>query len=554
MSLLVQSNPVLADLKNKINYQIEKAHLKSSILISFLLFSLFSFAQTPILVLEAENAELTLPSKVKYVTGYSGNAYVGDNDPGSSIVFRNVSVENEGTYEFRTFYTSMHLRSIAIQSGFYPAVVSTCPIETEDWNRPPVGTMFTYIYLNKGNNTIKITPHNGGGPNIDKFEIWETTVSMPRPDIQRSAFSYDITDDALITINNVDESKSVINDNDEFTVYSYNGSSAEIYIECNMPYLLTGYLLSAGPANTDQIKNWKVEYSLDGNAYSVINATRSENLNTAVLFHINRSPHTEPEKAAKYYRVTATGGSIGDVQLFGIPYLPNNDGKNFPTDITHDVDIQSKVIGNPLGTFISFADERCFNLFDRNMSKKYYWGNDRTFDVEIELNDLYNLSHYTLSSCQDYPERDPKSWVVEGFDRDWEVVSEVRNFKFPCRYATMKFKTDINKRYRGFRLRVTENNGSDAFQILKWQLFGDNEEISSLKRHTNNQVKISASSGEIKIYSDEIAHCRIADLSGQLIKELVLSSDISQIKMCAGVYIINVISDQYNTTSKVIVR
>lgn len=75
-------------------------------------------AQNPLLVLEAEDAVLTPPVKVKYVNGYSGDAYVGDNDNGSEILFRNVYVDKEGTYEFRTYYTSMFIRSIAVQTGF----------------------------------------------------------------------------------------------------------------------------------------------------------------------------------------------------------------------------------------------------------------------------------------------------------------------------------------------------------------------------------------------------------------------------------------------------
>ena len=36
----------------------------------------------------------------------------------------------------------------------------------------------------------------------------------------------------------------------------------------------------------------------------------------------------------------------------------------------------------------------------------------------------------------------------------------------------MKFNGNPAKLYRGFRLNVTENNGADRFQLLKWQLFG----------------------------------------------------------------------------------
>ena len=63
---------------------------KIKILLLSLLPAVGLCAQNPLLVLEAEDAVLTPPVKVKYVNGYSGDAYVGDNDSGSEILFRNV--------------------------------------------------------------------------------------------------------------------------------------------------------------------------------------------------------------------------------------------------------------------------------------------------------------------------------------------------------------------------------------------------------------------------------------------------------------------------------
>jgi len=512
-----------------------------------------AFAQEPILVLEAENAGLTLPSKVKYVNGYSGNAYVGDNDPGGSLTFKNVTVDSEGTYEFRTFYTSMHKRSIAIQSGFYPVVVSTCPRETEGWDTPPVDVMYTYIYLNKGNNTIKITPHNGGAPNMDKFEIWPTSVVMPRPEIRKNAFSYDITDDSMIRVGDMDATDSNLNDNDEFSVYKYEGTSAEVYIECDMPYLITGYLLSPGAESSQNVKTWKLEYATDGHNYSLLSPSRTEEHNTAVFFHVNRQPHNDSGKATKYYRLTVQGGEIGEIQLFGLPYLPNTDGKNFPIDITEGINTNTMVLGNPLGTYVSFADERCFNLFDRNMAKKYYWGEGRTFDVEIELNESHDLDYYTLTSCQDYPNRDPKTWIVEGFDTDWEVVSQVNDFVFPCRYATMKFPVDNRKKYRGFRIQTLENNGADGFQLLKWQLFEQGGEVA-LENIIREQTEIYASTNKVVIDCREDSYCWVTDLSGRIVMEKQLNTGASTFWLKSGVYIVKVFSGQNSITKKVIVR
>lgn len=533
---------------------LDKGNLTRLPVIVFMFGSIMLNAQNPLLVLEAENAELTLPSKVKYVSGYSGDAYVGDNDPGSSMLFKDVYVENEGTYEFRTFYTSMNLRSVAVQSGYFPEVISNCPKETEDWNKPPVEEMITYIYLDEGSNAIRIFPYNDGGPNIDKFEIWETSVAMPRPVIRKRSFSYDLTDDAIISINGIDQTSSVINDNDEFSVYEFNEASVEIDIECDMPYLLTGYLLSAGPDKDIDVENWELEYSPDGDNYFSVTPSQHKDLSTASKFLIDRSSNENPDKASKFYRLTAQGGAVGEIQLFGIPFLSNNDGKSFPIDIAEGVSFTSKVFGNPLGTYSSFADERYFNLFDRDMATKFYWGNGTVFEVEIELESNYNLSYYTITSCQDFPERDPKAWIVEGFDKDWEVVSEVNDFYFPCRYATMKFSTNSNKSYKGFRLRSAENNGAEGFQLLKWQLFGVSEVANSLQLNQQNEVKIFSDWGNLIIDSQKTAYCRIVDISGRLIKEMELNAERHQIPLSAGVYVIKVFFGQQSVTNKVIIK
>ncbi len=140
-------------------------------------------AQTLVKSLEAESGTLTLPAKVKTVAGYSGNAYVGDNNFGSSIVFTDVEIAQEGTYEFKTYYTSMQLRSIAVKINDFPEATSTNLTTTPDWNAPPVASMSTHIYLNQGKNTIKITPYPNqqgvGGPNMDKFEIYTTEIAAP---------------------------------------------------------------------------------------------------------------------------------------------------------------------------------------------------------------------------------------------------------------------------------------------------------------------------------------------------------------------------------------
>ena len=143
-------------------------------------------AQDVLVTLEAEKGIITLPAKVKpvdgsTVEGISGGKYVGDNDPGSSIVFNDIEVPEAGTYEFKTYYMSMQNRSIAVKVNNYSEYISTVSNTTPGWDVPPTNEMSTYIYMDKGKNTIKITPMGSGGPNMDKFEIITTDVELPKP-------------------------------------------------------------------------------------------------------------------------------------------------------------------------------------------------------------------------------------------------------------------------------------------------------------------------------------------------------------------------------------
>lgn len=514
----------------------------------------YTSAQHIIHTLEAESATLTLPSKIKYVNGYSGNAYVGDNDPGSAMVFNNINMDRDGTYEFRTYYTSMNIRSIAIRSGDYPTVIAACPVETEDWNRPPVGVMITYIYLNAGQNTIRITPYQGGGPNIDKFEIIETEVSMPHPEALTSAFSYDLTDDATITTNGPINNIGNVTDNDESSVYAFSDASVAIDIRSDMPYLLTGYYLSAGIGSSQHTKNWKLEYSADGRIYSIMAATQTDEVENGTFFHVARNPHSDTPKAAKYYRVTAYGGKIGEIQLFGIPYLPNSNNQNFPPDLTDGITIHTNTLGDPPGVYqFGSFDERYFNLFDRNMSTKYYSGNTASFWVDIELDQAAALNYYTLTSCQDYPERDPKSWIIEGFNGDWEVVSEIRDFEFPTRYATMKFYIENSKPYRGYRLRVNQNNGAATLQLLKWQLFGHTE-TSLLREIRSSKRFVSATEHEIILKTDGQYGFQILEVSGKTVLSGITSTQELRFSVPTGLYIVNLYTSGKIRTEKVTVK
>lgn len=157
---------------------------KAGILLLSLCAAVGLCAQNQIVVLEAENADsVHAPAKVKSVDGFSGGKYVGGNDPGSYLFFHDVEMDEAGTYEFKTYFNCNGTRRFTVKVNNYPEV--ECSVKgTAKWDTPPAETTSVLVYMAAGKNNIKITPYptTSGGPNLDKFEILETTEApLPVP-------------------------------------------------------------------------------------------------------------------------------------------------------------------------------------------------------------------------------------------------------------------------------------------------------------------------------------------------------------------------------------
>ena len=513
------------------------------------------------IVLEAENAELHGDLKVKSVSGFSNGAYIGDfNDAsGAYLRFLDVEVPAEGTYQLNIYYVCMEQRSMFIKVGNYEQTVVQIKAGTPDWNLPPTGVLSSAIYLNKGKNTLKIGCFNGSGPNLDKFEILETTEVLDKPFVEKPVFHYDLTDNADIIPTVENATLSFLTDNNDTTLYSVPGvTSTQVIVDCKSPVLLSGYLFSAGSGSSQNVANWKMEYSKDGKIWTRIYPGASNDLVGATIFTINRDPATAQNYAAPYYRITALGDAgiqIAEIQLFGCPYVANVNGKSFPADMTDGMDLLTQSYGDPTGGFLPPLDERYYNLFNRNLSKKYYQGDASQFHVQYEPTNPQKLEYYTLTSCRDFPDRDPRKWVVEGYlTGKWETIDEVSNFKFPCRFATMKFDVSADKDYLGYRLSMLENNGSSSFQLLKWQLFGTTAP-SGIPGSSLDGVTLFSFKGEIRleVNTAERLAFEVFDLAGQMVSRgMVTSSETISIK--SGVYFVKLSSEKTSTFSKILVQ
>ena len=438
------------------------------------------------IILEAEHARLFGDLKVKptdgsTIAGLSGGKYIGDFNLSSNpyLQFTDVEIPQEGTYELKVFSMGSD-RALSIKVNQYEKSVITTA-SSPYWDNAPTATVSTLIYMDKGKNKLTFSPHNDNGPNLDKFEIHKTSQTIPKPNIIKLSFISDHTDEAEITAQHPNETLPFLTDNNEFTLYKVTGvTSTQITAKCKYPILLTAYLFYAGMGSSVDLTQWVLESSKDGNLWTVVTPNKSTDLSGAHLFEINRSYGTASTNRAQYYRLTAKGTpnvEVAEWQLFGVPYIDNTDGKSFPQDITEGIDIQSKASGYPEGASGSGWSEKFHNLFNRELNKKYYMSGSKQYYVEIELDKTYQIHSYTLTSADAYPDRDPKQWTFNGYNDElgWVELDRQTDFIFPSRYATMKFNINNSSGFTKFMLDVENNNGSPDSQLLKWQLFGEEQ-------------------------------------------------------------------------------
>lgn len=464
-----------------------KIQVGSFILALLLLLIPHSDMQNSKLPITLEAADATLNGSGPTVTTHENGKIVENITFGSSLEYTDIEVEKAGVYKFDLKYlTGDTNRPMSIAVNNYDPVTVHFPQTTATWGNPAdANTSTAYLHFDAGKNKIKMTPIKSYGPNLVKFIINKSDKY-----IDENVYQYDFTDDALIIASDENETLKNLTDNDYNTLYTITGkSSTTITIDCKHPLLLTGYLLSAGKNNTEDVSKWQLEASTDNQNWQMVVPTSAIAHEYSSTFHINRSSENAAANTARYYRLTATGQNgiqIAELQLFGIPFTES--GNAFMDDMMSGVSAKDCTSATPEGK----EGYSYLHLFDRDISTKYYGESANTFFVIAEPAQVQKLKYYTLTSCADAIDRDLKSWEIEGYNGyTWETINKISNFLFPCRLATMKFEVNSAKGYQAFRLKMQESNGSSNFQLLQWQLFGEDASISS-KTQTKWRKKKSA--------------------------------------------------------------
>lgn len=129
------------------------------------------------------------------------------------------------------------------------------------------------------------------------------------------------------------------------------------------------------------------------------------------------------------------------------------------------------------GTAAANVNESLGNLFDYRADTKYFVNSTATPQFGYSFGSgltPVGLS-YTLTSANDSPGRDPRSWVLEGSNDGlvWDILDERQDVEFTARFQSLAFDVMNPGAYSDYRLTILENNGAtNEFQLADWSMQG----------------------------------------------------------------------------------
>ncbi len=157
--------------------------------------------------------------------------------------------------------------------------------------------------------------------------------------------------------------------------------------------------------------------------------------------------------------------TMGAYQNFGDIYI------DFETPGSDEQDNAAPVVSCASGHKPYFDDQDVAQSIDNDPKTKWClesrdW--PMVWQVDLPPSVQTPLRAYRLTSADDYPNRDPKSWILHGSEngRDW-VRLDVQDDEpeFEERFQTRAYTIDNDKVWRHYRITFRANHGGTHFQL-----------------------------------------------------------------------------------------
>jgi hypothetical protein len=121
------------------------------------------------------------------------------------------------------------------------------------------------------------------------------------------------------------------------------------------------------------------------------------------------------------------------------------------------------------------SNEGSLKLIDNNLNSKFLIGGfspNINFWMQQELGESQVANRYSITSGNDAPDRDAKSWEFLGSNdgENWLVLDTRTDETFGERNQTRDFTVSNDQAYKFYRINITANNGGNLLQISEWRV------------------------------------------------------------------------------------
>lgn len=316
---------------------------------------------------------------------------------------------------------------------------------------------------------------------------WESELLQARTDYPNLNYPFDptsllidLTSDATLTVSKENgdgaegaEGSLKLIDNDLNSKFLVGGmpSDFELWMQQELAstQIVNRYTITSGnDAPERDPTHWELQGSNDASSWVTLDSRTEE------TFTGRNQTHEfiiENEEAYTYYRlfITKNGGSdavqISEWRLLSLELID----PSLPVDLS----LQSTLSVSHENVDGAQGAEGSLKLIDRDPSSKYLADFSSDFWLQQSLETERMVSQYTLTSGNDSPDRDPMDWELLGSldGINWDVIETRNGEVFAERNLTQTYSVENTTPYSYYRLNITANNGSDAFQLSEWRIY-----------------------------------------------------------------------------------
>jgi len=325
------------------------------------------------------------------------------------------------------------------------------------------------------------------------------------------------------------------------------GSPIEATYTLSAAATVTSYrIMSANDDWQRAPKSWTVKGSNDGSSWTTVDTvsgfgwkiTSNKTNNTTAWFDV------DTPGSYTFYKLSITEVADGSQGKFQVSQwlLASAGGVGAADEPMSSITAVGTNFPN-----LNSTQESIASLWDRNAETKWYGasGNYPTAQAPVWVTYTFDspqqLDSYTVTSANDSPERDPKTWTVLGTNdpavaadpasSGWTQIDARGSELFDQRYQTKSYPLEFPGSYQYVQLRVTANRGDSTtadnnkkFQVAGWTLrtAGASTAASVLSTQARDASNVTGMDG-----SKGVRYAGVIPTSGAASSTQVLHRDLS---------------------------